>query len=986
MAKIIKRAGMIFFVSVISCLIALGCVLTMQVAESSNNGIVNADTQNNIYTSQNNEDYKTNFDSTTYEIPDAENEFVLDCDCPDGEPCMCGNMESIWINAITKSQETGKNVMVVLERDWIAKLVNNNMVFGLGEMWNEGRIAIEDGVNITLDLNGHTIDRKMTADFSAGVLDRGCVIIVYGILNLIDSKYDSVKINNDFNAIRASKSLLTEYLENLEIGRITGGYKETGNGGGAIYCNGTLNIYGGMFTGNYGTNAGAIYGDGNSQINIYDGIVANNNGYYVGGVYSNCILNIYGGIYFNNVQLHTESIVTTQGGVICYMNRNNDFNLYGGRFLYNIGQHGGAVYIGAAKNANIYNATIEYNQSTNSGGGLAINQVNQTNIYNIKMENNIALNSGGAIYSGISSITLNIYDCEINNNGASVEGGAIYTEHSINLYGGKIYSNNSKGYAGGIYNASYNVDVSIQKGFNIYGGVQIFNNVTASYGIVDLYLRKGQKIYVKNKLYNSNGIAHIGVKLAADYGDTEFTYSKLNNNPLMTQAEMYFYSNNSGYYVSTTTDKEAIMKAGTPTLTEITWSWGEAEDCSTTSNYAILNYSGNEFTITTSFGKFYNYADWGMSSCNIKKAGEYVFYVNGTNIKNPTFTLKIVPAYVEVEWQNEDLVYSGYSQSIQANLKGVLGNDDCSAVVSGSGKDVGKYMSTVSGLSGVDSGNYRLLNSVSQTFNIVKAKLEKPKGSGTFEYDGSEKEYIPNGYNNVTMNITGNKATAVGNYNATVSLKDKYNYVWNDGGVEDIVLPYSVTLTPPVDEDDSEYKFVYIDNDDGKQVRKTYKQGGLVHGINDGGVNGGKLVLGNVKPNTSVKSFIQILGFEQSKITIKDSKGKEIFKDGTPVDASNFDNGKELAVGTGWSVEYQNNGNTETIYISVLGDVNGDGRISASDCAYLRQIASDNALYESLSVEKKLASMVINKGNVTSADAEIVKNVINKMFGIDIFF
>ena len=79
-------------------------------------------------------------------------------------------------------------------------------------------------------------------------------------------------------------------------------------------------------------------------------------------------------------------------------------------------------------------------------------------------------------------------------------------------------------------------------------------------------------------------------------------------------------------------------------------------------------------------------------------------------------------------------------------------------------------------------------------------------------------------------------------------------------------------------------------------------------------------------------------------------------------------------------------GETERITLSVLGDVNGDGRISASDVTYLRQIASDNALYESLSVEKKLASMVINKGNVTSADAEIVKNVINKMFGIDIFF
>jgi len=37
-------------------------------------------------------------------------------------------------------------------------------------------------------------------------------------------------------------------------------------------------------------------------------------------------------------------------------------------------------------------------------------------------------------------------------------------------------------------------------------------------------------------------------------------------------------------------------------------------------------------------------------------------------------------------------------------------------------------------------------------------------------------------------------------------------------------------------------------------------------------------------------------------------------------------------------------------------------------------------------VEKKLASMVINKGNVTSADAEIVRNVVDKLLTMDLFF
>ena len=187
------------------------------------------------------------------------------------------------------------------------------------------------------------------------------------------------------------------------------------------------------------------------------------------------------------------------------------------------------------------------------------------------------------------------------------------------------------------------------------------------------------------------------------------------------------------------------------------------------------------------------------------------------------------------------------------------------------------------------------------------------------------------------------------------------------------------------------YDFVYIEN--GK--RQNYKENNLTHAVNDYEksmiVNNGKLILGNIGVNTSINTLIGNINFSRNHIKIYNNKNQLVYDKGNSVagiNASYYDNGREFAVGTGWKIEtYTDSGVIiETIYISVLGDVNGDGRISASDVTYLRQIASDNALYESLSVEKKLASMVINKGNVTSADAEIVKNVINKMFGIDIFF
>ncbi len=256
MAKIIKRAGMIFFVSVISCLIALGCVLTMQVAESSNNGIVNADTQNNIYTSQNNEEDKTNFDSTTgtnYDMPNAENVFVLDCDCQDGEPCTCGKMAKIWQNAMDYSSIHNSIVKVVLEKDWIAMDVENknHTAFGVsGSGFDGGRIQINADCKVIFDLNGKTVNRRLTEETANTT---GTCFVLRGELYLIDSCYDSNQVNavyeQNFNSNDCS-TLITEWNK-MNIGKITGGSRggETGGwfGGGIVGdSKSKLFMYGGM--------------------------------------------------------------------------------------------------------------------------------------------------------------------------------------------------------------------------------------------------------------------------------------------------------------------------------------------------------------------------------------------------------------------------------------------------------------------------------------------------------------------------------------------------------------------------------------------------------------------------------------------------------------------------------------------------------------------------------------------------------------------
>ena len=173
----------------------------------------------------------------------------------------------------------------------------------------------------------------------------------------------------------------------------------------------------------------------------------------------------------------------------------------------------------------------------------------------------------------------------------------------------------------------------------------------------------------------------------------------------------------------------------------------------------------------------------------------------------------------------------------------------------------------------------------------------------------------------------------------------------------------------------SGYDYQYLNE---KNTRQNYADINYKHGVND--KNAARNVLGNIKPNTNVTTFVNNLKNANSLIQIYDNKGTLVYDKGT-VKVAN------AIIGTGYRVElYSGTTKVDTVYTSVLGDVIGDGRIGAADIAYLRNIALDKTIFTNLSLEKKLAALIINVGEVTTADAEIARNVLDGKIKLEYFY
>ncbi len=124
-------------------------------------------------------------------------------------------------------------------------------------------------------------------------------------------------------------------------------------------------------------------------------------------------------------------------------------------------------------------------------------------------------------------------------------------------------------------------------------------------------------------------------------------------------------------------------------------------------------------------------------------------------------------------------------------------------------------------------------------------------------------------------------------------------------------------------------------------------------------------VIGNIAPQTSANVFkaklATQLGVDTSAIAVYKANGA-VAKDND-------------YIGTGCYINY--NGNTDNkIYLSVLGDLTGDGIVNTLDVTCLNRIVSGNIRIDSSDELLLLTAIIQNKGNLDTADSETLLNYI----------
>ena len=456
-------------------------------------------------------------------------------------------------NFAMETAKTGKEVTVTLLKDWIAEDGQFTDEFINGAGFDYDAIYFAKDVKMTLDLNGHTIDRGLTGGEPNGevmfISNNATVTIKNGTIKGGCSTNGAGGIHIE----DANVTLLDLVFTDNVVGNDDGAALQHIDGG-------ELYIKNCRFENNRGTVSGFdVYGtvflSDVDKVVIEDSYFGNNENIdYGAGIYATSIPDFkIQNCTFEN--LHAGD----RGGAIWVSGLDHSMFVYNCTFKNNsCGNYGGAIYTSAA-NLYIYDSTFTSNSADWDGGAIYFNGAIMADrsvasyLYRCTFDGNKAGWSGGALFlnngtMGIRDTTsVYSYGCTFENNSAEGDGGAVYIDGdclfrlSSDSESGKpaiIKNNMAEDAGGGIFVEKQLYMPACE--LSLAGEVYVCDNVS-SLGADDIYAENGRHITMYEAITSPAG--SIGIRLADVEDDIACHISDDLRNPSITA----FFTNNEGY-------------------------------------------------------------------------------------------------------------------------------------------------------------------------------------------------------------------------------------------------------------------------------------------------------------------------------------------------------------------------------------------------------------------------------------------------------
>lgn len=415
-----------------------------------------------------------------------------------------------------------------------AVMLNDANIRMMADINIASEVEINNNLTVTLDLNGHTLDRGLSSATNYG---HALKVISGSTLTINDASGDNSGVikgayTGQGGGIRNYGTII------INGGTIRDNHSGTKGGGINNHNGASLTINGGVITNNEAQDGAGIYNEANGTITINNGSIIGNttNKYGGGGITNYGTLAFYGGTVSNNTAIQDGGGIWT----------NNSLTASGVTIEGNSALNGGGICINHGT-ADLTNVTISGNTSKD-GGGIYVYSVGTLTFNSGSISDNTTTEYGGGGIANHGITT--IFSGSITDNTSVENGGGIWTGNTLTLKGGTITNNHagSNTHGDGVYYYGGT--------FNLEGNPQIYGNLKADgQPGINVYLPSGKKFTVTGAFTEE---ANVFITMESP---GVFT-TGFKSNDSITNAFEVFIPDNLGYYVTEENDEARLTALG----------------------------------------------------------------------------------------------------------------------------------------------------------------------------------------------------------------------------------------------------------------------------------------------------------------------------------------------------------------------------------------------------------------------------------------